>query len=638
MSNIFSGRIRIYSLFIILYMSFQTIFWFVMYGGFVNLLATTTNGEVLQAFYLNFKFNLRLSFITLLPIVLLSIFPKNIFNMAILRNIAIFYTIIILIISFSAFIFDIAYYLYLGNRIDASVFRFLDDFMISFDFIIQSYPIFWLSLLIAVALYVFYFLSKRVFSDGNLLLISRGKLYKWSSSILVFIIIIGSIHGKISQYPLRWSEAHFSNDKDIATLSLNPILNLFDTYKYRKSNFLTVSGIDKKEKLLKENIARDVVYSNSNKPNIIVIMVESLNINRLGFIGNKLNPTPNLDELINDGYLFTEFFVPSRSTAKSVFTSIFGVPDVSHTRTASRNPFIRKQHSLINDLDGYNKNYFVGGSLSWANIRGLFTRFIPSMSLFEGEYHSSYPYIDVWGISDLSLFKEAHKKLEKISSNDKPFFAYIQTAGNHRPFTIPKENKKYKIQKWSEKELKDNGFISQDYFNGVNLFDFSLGEFIKSFKKSKYYGNTIIALFGDHGITATQVPFIRQSDLELNIYENHVPFIIYAPEIIKEHKTFTQTAYLPDILPTILSLAKINYKNKTLGVDLLNPDNKREVAFLDGKGLVQNDLFLKNNNGKFKLYDLKTNNVLDDEDKHKKMRDLFNAFNDVSYSMLYENK
>jgi phosphoglycerol transferase MdoB-like AlkP superfamily enzyme len=614
-------------------MSIHTLFWFVLYGFFVDLLSTTSSSEVLYSFYLNFKFNLRLSFIALIPITLLSIFPKNIFNSIFFKKIAILYTLFLFIISFIVYITDIAYYLYLGNRIDASVFRFLDDFIISLNFIIQSYPIGWLSILIFIFLYLFYILSKRIFS--NLVLANRGKLYKTISSFLVIIVIVLAIHGKISQYPLRWSEVFFSKDKDIATLSLNPILNLFDTFKYRKSNFVTIKDIDKKQKLLKENIVDNLFYETSTKPNIIIVMMESLNINRLGFVGNKLNPTPNLDNLIKDGYLFTEFFVPIRSTAQSVFTSIFGLPDVSRTRTASRNPFIKKQYSLINDLKGYEKNYFVGGSLSWANMRSLFTKFIPTMSLFEGEYHSNYPYSDVWGISDYNLFKEAHKKLEKISSKNKPFFAYIQTAGNHRPFTVPKENKKYKIKEFSDKKLKDNGFVSQDYFNGVNLLDFSVGEFIKNFKKSSYYENTIIVFFGDHGITSNEVPFIRKSDLELNIYENHVPLIIYAPSFIKQHKTFNRVSYLPDILPTILSMAKINFNNKTLGVDLLNINNKRQTAFLIGKGLVQDGFFLKKTNDKFKLYNLETNTAIEDDKRYNKMKNLFNAFKDVSQNMLY---
>ena len=51
---------------------------------------------------------------------------------------------------------------------------------------------------------------------------------------------------------------------------------------------------------------------------------------------------------------------------------------------------------------------------------------------------SSKP-VDVWGISDKDLFMEANKVLAK---QDKPFFAIVQTADNHRPFTIPEADRK----------------------------------------------------------------------------------------------------------------------------------------------------------------------------------------------------
>ena len=47
--------------------------------------------------------------------------------------------------------------------------------------------------------------------------------------------------------------------------------------------------------------------------------------------------------------------------------------------------------------------------------------------------------IDVWGISDKSnYFLQANDVLKQ---QQKPFFAVIQTADNHRPYTIPEEDK-----------------------------------------------------------------------------------------------------------------------------------------------------------------------------------------------------
>ena len=60
----------------------------------------------------------------------------------------------------------------------------------------------------------------------------------------------------------------------------------------------------------------------------------------------------------------------------------------------------------------------------------------------EGSYDSPVP--AVWGISALDLFKEANAVLKTLPK-DKPFYAYIQTAGNQRPFTVPDENDGFKM-------------------------------------------------------------------------------------------------------------------------------------------------------------------------------------------------
>ena len=52
----------------------------------------------------------------------------------------------------------------------------------------------------------------------------------------------------------------------------------------------------------------------------------------------------------------------------------------------------------------------IGGSASWANIRSLVTYNIKNMKLIEME-DIDRPRVDVWGVSDLDLFKEADKIL-----------------------------------------------------------------------------------------------------------------------------------------------------------------------------------------------------------------------------------
>ena len=101
--------------------------------------------------------------------------------------------------------------------------------------------------------------------------------------------------------------------------------------------------------------------------------------------------------------------------------------------------------------------YFLGGSTSWANIRGLLTNNIKGLRIYEEQDYKSSK-VDVWGISDRNLFKEANNVLKQ---NAKPFFAVIQTADNHRPYTIPEEDlKEFKKVNLPADSLKNTGSIT----------------------------------------------------------------------------------------------------------------------------------------------------------------------------------
>ena len=164
-------------------------------------------------------------------------------------------------------------------------------------------------------------------------------------------------------------------------------------------------------------------------------------------------------------------------TARGVWASITGIADVAESgnKTASRNPSMVDQHTIINDFDGYSKLYFLGGSTSWANIRGVLSNNIKGLRIYEQDDYTS-PKIDVWGISDRNLFKEASAILKQQA---KPFFAVIQTADNHRPYTIPAEDvKEFKKIDLPIDSLKKYGFENNDEMNAFRFTDFCYQSFI----------------------------------------------------------------------------------------------------------------------------------------------------------------
>src|SRR5258706_4261404 len=316
--------------------------------------------------------------------------------------------------------------------------------------------------------------------------------------------------------------------------------------------------------------------------NLVVIHLESFAAFKSGTFGNRMNGTPHFDAIAKAGLLFTNFFVPEVPTPRSVFEMLTGIPDVNGATTASRNPLIVGQHTLVNALEGYQKYYFLGGSATWGNIRGLFTHNIPGLRVFEeGDYDA--PQVDGWGVSDVVLFDKAHKTLRE---EKRPFFAFIQTAGNHRPFGIPDDHPGFELAKADAKLLAENGFDSLAAFNGLRYLDFALGSFFEKARKDPYFWTTVCVMYGDHGNPSTvQTPW-----QELLLTGYHVPFVIFAPGLVKGRIDFT--ASLPDALPTSLSLIGVPYLNTALGRDLLGfGPGDRHFSLIGLNGVLDDEFY-----------------------------------------------
>ncbi|HEX5635914.1 MAG TPA: LTA synthase family protein, partial [Gammaproteobacteria bacterium] len=390
--------------------------------------------------------------------------------------------------------------------------------------------------------------------------------------------------GKLSQYPLRWSDAFFSNNAFAGQLGSNPVEYFFNTLDFRVETF-DIAESRKRYPLMAEylgvknpdaekmNFRRDYQFNTAagQKPaNVVIVFLESFASYKSSLSGNPLNTTPELQKLADEGYFFKNFFVTQTGTARSVWTLITGIPDIELNKTSSRNPLIVDQHTIINAFRDHRKFYFLGGSASWANIRGLMAANIPQLEIHEeGSYES--PVVDVWGISDLSLFEEANNVFKKL---DEPFFAIVQTSGNHRPYTIPEDNKGFKILTENDllpHKVIDYGFASIEELNSFRFMDNSIGHFIKIAEQEAYADNTLFVFFGDHGIHADTGKHIPKSEAQLAIQGLRVPLVMYGKGFIKKPAVFDKVASQVDVLPTAAALTQTDYTNTTLGRDLLDP-------------------------------------------------------------------
>jgi phosphoglycerol transferase MdoB-like AlkP superfamily enzyme len=358
-------------------------------------------------------------------------------------------------------------------------------------------------------------------------------------------------------------------------------------------------------------------------------------------VNNPLNTTPFFNELSKQGIFFERCFTPTYGTARGVWGTITGVPDVSLTKTASRNPAAVDQRTIINAFADKEKFYFLGGSTSWANIRGLLTNNINGLHLYEeGDYKAAK--IDVWGISDKNLFLESNKIL---AQQTKPFFAVIQTADNHRPYTIPEEDlDEFKKQTVPQKQLEQHGFGSVDEYNAFRYTDFTFQKFIEVAKKEKYFDNTLFVFIGDHGIRGDAGSMLPRSFSDEGLTTVHVPLLFYYPKGLQPSLRKDVSSQL-DILPTIAGITGGAYANNSLGRDLLSPA-KGKYAFVFDPDIKQIGVVDSNHYYNYKIGSTQESfsSVIDNrkikvsESTLKEYRKITDAFYETARYLLLNNK
>ena len=592
----------------------KTIRW-TLYSGFVFLIImsllrfvfanyfsapASTDNNLTSSYILGLRYDLRYVTIVMMITLLFSyIKPLNPFDKKLGKQIAIITWMLFSSLLLFFYTADFIHYAYVHQRLNASILSYIDNPLISMQMMWQSYPIITIIIIFLVVEWVLYKFISFTYQLSDKYERTGSQFKNIITQTIFFIILlyaaIGNIIYKGGQYPLRWSNAYSLGSDYKANVALNPMQSFFSTLNFRSSkidtdlikknysviaDYLTIPSNEQDAQNLQFARIHNPVNNNleaSKIKNVVLVICESFSAYKSSMMGNPLNTTPYFNDMKKQGVYFNRAFSPAYGTARGVWAVLTGTPDVLEGKTSSRNPLAVDQHSIIADFKNYEKYYFLGGSASWANIRGVLTNNISDLKIFEqGSYQSSE--IDVWGISDKNLFLEANKTLSK---NTKPFFAIIQTADNHRPYTIPAEDLKVFVKKTVPKDsLLKFGFENNEEYNAFRYTDFCIEQYIEAAKKEKYFNETLFVFIGDHGIKGDAGTMLPKSFTEQGLTNMHVPLLFYAPSILQPKEYSIPVSQL-DVLPSIASLCNIPYTNTTMGKNVfITVQQKNNAIFL----------------------------------------------------------
>lgn len=533
------------------------------------------------------------------------------------------YFSIVFIISLLACCADIPCYHFTGTRLNNSLLLWTDTpgAMLGFVFGNSAFRNYLILFFIGtiLSIWILIRLEKKFLQETE----NHSSSKKIASVIFILLFVFTGIRGGLRLRPIAVRDAFVTNYPFVNMLPLNPLFSFFDSMSKINMDYVDEQTAIKNTRAflnIKENlaspIARKIVYGDSAiKPNILLILMESMSAEMTHLSSSGKSFTPNLDSIAKKGISFSKFYTSGMHTCNGLYGVLYSMPSVpgmhplSNVHTANQNfygmPSVLKEN-------GYSTNFFCTHFEEFDNM-GFFLRNNGFDNFFSAKEYESNLSEGMFGVSDETQYGFALNKFNELGNSGKPFFSAMLTISTHEPPTLPK--------KTSFKPKSKTAF-EQVY----EYADWALGNFMNKCSKEKWFDNTIFIFVADHGCN-------MPNSYELPLSYHHSPFIIYAPSIIKDPQEINKLALQEDIFPTLMDLLKMNYTNTTLGINLFS--EKRPFAFFCKDYLVgclneKHFLIIRKFGGE-SLHDYPNNNPENTIEQHRSLADSMKTY---TYSML----
>jgi phosphoglycerol transferase MdoB-like AlkP superfamily enzyme len=482
------------------------------------------------------------------------------------------YTIFLLVVFSFIVVSDLELYRNWGYRIDATPLFYLKTPGEAFASI-SPLTILMLTALIALIFLAFYFFYLR-WVVKKISPFEKGKW--WFVPVFIFFsaIMIIPIRGNFGIAPMNTGKVYYSQNMYCNHAALNSVWNMMHSlskssamYKKYPDYIDKVKGNEILAKLMAD-YGPSISVLKSNRPNVVIIMLESFTSKMIEPLGGLSDITPNVNELCKQGILFSRIFASGDRSDKGIVSVLSGFPAQS-TSSIIKYPLKSQKLPTISSLFdslGYHTAFYYGGNPDFANIRSyLYTakfRRLITQDDFPILYRNSK-----WGVHDGYVFE---RLLTDCDSAKGPFFKMYFTLSSHEPFEIPTRPK-----------FKGSG-EGNKFLNSVNYTDSCIGSFFNQARTKEWYKNTLFVLIADHGHR------FPGKDPNHAVSKFKIPMLWIGGALSVDSLNINTTGSQVDLASTLLSQLDINAQKFIFSKNLFSKGIKpfAYYAFSDGFGFV----------------------------------------------------
>jgi arylsulfatase A len=345
----------------------------------------------------------------------------------------------------------------------------------------------------------------------------------------------------------------------------------------------------------------------SQSPNIILILADDLGYGDVGFNGQKLIKTPNIDRLAKEGMRFNQFYAGTSVCAASR-SSLLSGQHTGHTYIRG-NKSVQPEgqqpiaDSVLTVAEVLRSAGYATGAFGKWGLGPVGSEGDPNNQGFAEFYgyncqslaHRYYP-AHLWENGRKVVLKENHdlmynkeyapdliqqKALDFVDARDgkQPFFLFLPYILPHAELAVPDDSLfRYYKGKFPEKPHKGldyginaakGGYASQEYPHAafatmVARLDMYIGEIMAKLKQKGLDKNTLVIFSSDNGphVEGGADPqFFNSSGgfrgVKRDLYEGgiRVPFVVRWPGVIRPQSVSEHIGAFWDILPTVTELA-----------------------------------------------------------------------------------
>jgi phosphoglycerol transferase MdoB-like AlkP superfamily enzyme len=298
------------------------------------------------------------------------------------------------------------------------------------------------------------------------------------------------------------------------------------------------------------------------KPNVIMITVESLSADFLQQFGNREHLTPVMDSLMMTGVYFSNMYATGTRTVRGMEALSLGVPPTPG------NSIVRRQNnqnlSTVGHIfaeKGYSRTFYYGGDGYFDNMNEYFggngfditdrgrnleiTDNYKTKRTLIGDKQVHFE--NAWGICDEDLFDAVLAGADRAQATGKPFYDFVMTTSNHRPFTFPPG----KIDRKPGSRQA-----------AVRYTDYAIGRFLSALRARPWYKNTVVIIVADHCASSA-------GKNEIDISKYHIPcMILNLP--VKGQQRIDKMCSQIDLYPTLFTLLNWSYDSNWYGKNVLD--------------------------------------------------------------------